>query len=462
MSMSVVTDYDRKRLKMFNNAYEEGVRILSQALDLDEKFSTPDKKKDALKLYNKAIEEFQKGLRCVPKAVPVGHGQELEKKVAAMRTHISGAQDRYRVIYNLVYPRQETSTTTSAKKTGLAALWASQAEQEILGCIVDSTSVNLSDIVGNDAAKQALDESVILPALNPSLFTGLRAPVKGILLFGPPGNGKTMLAKAVANEAHCTFFNISAATIMSKWVGEGEKMMRELFKTATSKQPSIIFIDEVDSMLCSRGEDENGASRRVKTEFLLQFDGVSSNPDDRVLVLGATNRPFDLDDGVLRRFPRRIFIDLPSAKAREKAIIKNFELSKTNLRLSSSQLQMIADKTNGYSFSDLTALCKEAAMGPIRGLSRTQVQRASEKNIRPIQYEDLVKAMEVVKPSSSQANQQKLLDFARDFAQRRKVLNSNWLSRGPSIGRVVFAECVQCLFIDKRKSTITPVVLWLS
>jgi len=418
--MSVVTDYDKKRLKMFLSSYEEGIKILTQALDVDEKFSSPDKKKEALKLYNKAIEEFQKGLRCVPKAVPVGHGQELEKKVTAMKTHIAGAQDRYRIIYNLVYPRQDSNTattTTSAKKTGLAALWTSQAEQEILGCIVDSTSVKLSDIVGNDAAKQALDESVILPALNPSIFTGLRAPVKGILLFGPPGNGKTMLAKAVANEANCTFFNISAATIMSKWVGEGEKMMRELFRIARAKQPSIIFIDEVDSMLCARGEDENGASRRVKTEFLLQFDGVSTNPDDRVLLLGATNRPFDLDDGVLRRFPRRIFIDLPNAQAREKAIIKNFEISRTKQQLSSSQLRIIAEKTSYYSFSDLTALCKEAAMGPIRGLSRSQLERASERSIRAVQYEDLVKAMEVVKPSTSQSNQQKLLEFARDFAQ---------------------------------------------
>uniref|UniRef100_A0AC34QI04 AAA+ ATPase domain-containing protein n=1 Tax=Panagrolaimus sp. JU765 TaxID=591449 RepID=A0AC34QI04_9BILA len=431
MAVAVVTDYDKKRLRMFNNSYDDGIKFLTQALDIDERYSSPEKKKEALKLYNKAIEEFQKGLRSVPKAVPVGQGQELEKKIQAMKTHTTAAQDRYRVIYDMVFPRQNSvdsvsnsvlmpssvQPSTSAKKTGLAALFSSQAEQEILGCIIDSTAVKLADIVGNDAAKQALDESVILPTLNPGLFSGLRAPVKGILLFGPPGNGKTMLAKAVASEARCTFFSISAATIMSKWVGEGEKMVRELFRIARAKQPSIIFIDEIDSMLSARGEEENGASRRVKTEFLLQFDGASSSPDDRVLVLGATNRPFDLDDGILRRFPRRIFIDLPNALARERAILKNFEYSKTSHRLNTSQLRIIAERTNGYSYSDLTALCKEAAMGPIRGLNRSQLEKLSSRNVRPVQYEDVAKALEIIKPSSSSKNHAKLLEFAENFAQ---------------------------------------------
>ncbi|VDP28383.1 unnamed protein product [Heligmosomoides polygyrus] len=252
----------------------------------------------------------------------------------------------------------------------------------LLDEMLDRTGVRLSDVAGCESAKEALEEAVILPVMNPKLFSGLRQPVKGILLFGPPGNGKTLLAKAVASESNQVFFNISAASLTSKWVGDAEKTIRSLFQIARNAQPAIIFIDEIDSILCDRSEKDTEVSRRMKTEFLIQFDGATSNPDDRILVIGATNRPYDLDDAVLRRFPKRILLDLPDESAR-------FTLLKTTLvkhnmyeGLDDYDLRRIAQQTEGYSNSDLVALCKEAAMVPVRSIDRKKLASCDESKLR--------------------------------------------------------------------------------
>ena len=185
----------------------------------------------------------------------------------------------------------------------------------------DGPGVTWNDIIGLQEVKQQLLENIIYPQLRPDMFTGLRAPTRGMLLYGPPGNGKTMIAKAVATECKSTFFNVSASSLMSKWVGDSERLMRHLFGLAAIYSPSIIFIDEIDSMLTSRSSTENEAARRVKTEFLVQLDGVGSS-QGRILVIGATNRPFDLDEAALRRMTKRIYIGLPDLAAREAQLNK--------------------------------------------------------------------------------------------------------------------------------------------
>lgn len=204
---------------------------------------------------------------------------------------------------------------------------SNEFEQKILQeLVVNNPNVPFSSVSGLETAKSALNEAVILPSKRPDLFTGLRKPPNGILLFGPPGTGKTLLAKAVATESDATFFSVSASSLTSKWMGESEKLIKALFELGRKMSPSVIFIDEIDSLLTSRKDGENEASRRLKTEFMVQMDGLNNNNDNNneienhLLVMGATNIPWELDDAVLRRFSKRILVPLPDKKCRDNLI----------------------------------------------------------------------------------------------------------------------------------------------
>uniref|UniRef100_A0A674IS81 Spastin n=1 Tax=Terrapene triunguis TaxID=2587831 RepID=A0A674IS81_9SAUR len=312
--------------------------------------------------------------------------------------------------------KPSTPTTAARKKKDMKIFRNvdSNLANLILNEIVDNgPAVKFDDIAGQELAKQALQEIVILPSLRPELFTGLRAPPRGLLLFGPPGNGKTMLAKAVAAESNATFFNISAASLTSKYVGEGEKLVRALFAVARELQPSIIFIDEVDSLLCERREGEHDASRRLKTEFLIEFDGVQSSGEDRILVMGATNRPQELDDAVLRRFTKRVYVSLPNEETRL-ILLKNL-LSKQGSPLTQKELAQLARMTDGYSGSDLTALAKDAALGPIRELKPEQVKNMSASEMRNIRLSDFTESLKKIKRSLSPQTLDAYIRWNKDF-----------------------------------------------
>jgi vacuolar protein-sorting-associated protein 4 len=241
---------------------------------------------------------------------------------------------------------------------------ASEMKRKMADTIVsDKPNVKWEDVAGLDAAKEALQEAVILPTRFPQLFEGKRTPWKGILLYGPPGTGKSYLAKATATEADATFFSLSAADLISKWMGESEKMVRTLFEQAREQKPSIIFIDEVDSIASSRGEGEQESSRRIKTEFMAQMDGVGKDVTG-VLVLGATNCPWDLDAAIRRRFERRIYIPLPDPHAR-KAMLQ-LSIGSTPTSLSEEQKDNIAQETDGFSGADISILVRQAIMEPVR------------------------------------------------------------------------------------------------
>ncbi|CAH1126610.1 unnamed protein product [Ceutorhynchus assimilis] len=277
-------------------------------------------------------------------------------------------------------------------------------DPKLANCILDEivvggAQVQWHDIVGQETAKQALQEMVILPSLRPELFTGLRTPARGLLLFGPPGNGKTLLARAVATECQATFFSISAASLTSKYVGDGEKLVRALFAIARELQPSIIFIDEVDSLLSERSNSEHEASRRLKTEFLVEFDGLPSNPDEKVLIMAATNRPQELDEAALRRFPKRVYVTLPNLDTRI-CLLKKL-LAKQGCSLTQSELRRLATLTEGYSASDLTALAKDAALGPIRELEPEQVKHLDPSAVRSITMADFLDSLKRIRRSVS-------------------------------------------------------------
>ena len=191
-------------------------------------------------------------------------------------------------------------------------------KSQLGGAIVtEKPNVKWDDVAGLEAAKAALKEAVIMPVKFPQFFTGKRKAWSGFLLYGPPGTGKSYLAKAVATEADSTFFSISSSDLVSKWMGESEKLVNNLFAMARERAPSIIFIDEIDALCGARGEGgESEASRRIKTEILVQMQGVGASDSGRVLVLAATNTPYQLDQAVRRRFDKRIYIPLPDEAAR--------------------------------------------------------------------------------------------------------------------------------------------------
>ena len=271
--------------------------------------------------------------------------------------------------------------------------------------------VTWDDIAGLEFAKNTIQEIVIWPMLRPDLFTGLRGPPKGLLLFGPPGTGKTLIGKCIASQSNAKFFNISASSLTSKWIGDGEKMVRALFGVARCVQPAVIFIDEIDSLLTQRSESEHESSRRLKTEFLVQLDGATALLQDRILVVGATNRPQELDEAARRRLVKRLYIPLPDAGAR-KHLILNLMKSQNN-DLSPEHIEQIVLKSDGFSGADMANLCRDAALGPIRGIRNIQDITASD--VRPVSMEDFVNALTHVRPSVSQNDLQVYVDWNRTY-----------------------------------------------
>jgi len=229
--------------------------------------------------------------------------------------------------------------------------------------VTENPNVKWDDIAGLERAKDVLKETLILPYKFPQLYVGKLKPWKGILLYGPPGTGKSFLAKAYATESQRTFFSMSSSDLITKWPNEPERLVRSLFEVAKASLPAIIFIDEIDFLDGNHRSDNNGHSRRMLTEFVVQMDNMHKWSIG-LSVLIATNKPWELNCPIRKRFEKRIYIPLPKKSARKK--IFKLHLGDTPSSLTEEDLEILAEYTEGYSGSDISSLVKDALMEPIR------------------------------------------------------------------------------------------------
>ena len=303
---------------------------------------------------------------------------------------------------------------------GLDKNLVQKIESEILQ---NGQNIKFGDIAGLKHAKSCVIETIVWPIQSPHLFTGMRSVPKGVLLFGPPGTGKTLVGKAIANEAGATFFAISASSLMSKWIGEGEKLVRVLFAVACYHEPAVVFLDEVDSLLTQRSSDENESSRRIKTEFLVQLDGAGSNQEARVVIVGATNRPEELDEAARRRFVKRLYIPLPDIDGRRE-LFRNLLGSDTRCVLTSEDAEQLVIKTKGFSGADIRSLCQDAAMGPMRELAISaggNLQGLRPDDVPAMELRHFESALKTVKATVSPDELTRYLDWNRQYGSDQNV-----------------------------------------
>ena len=351
------------------------------------KFDTQGSRGTAIQMYQKSIEALIKLTKLYPNE---SHTQLYIK-------HAKRYQERINQLQNTSDMPQDKQ---SDSQSGVVEIVKSSYEDVILQ---EKPNISWEEIVGNEDAKKALRESITFPSMRPDLFP-LGWP-RGILLYGPPGTGKTLLAAAVASDIDGHFMNVDASTIMSKWLGEAEQNVSKLFKSAKHMLDEegvvsvVIFIDEVDSLF-GRGSNtsDTGGESRVRNQFLKEMDSISDKGKNLALyIIGATNKPWSLDWPFLRRFQKRICVNLPSLDAR----VEMMEMYTSSLKVDESiKLSDIAKSLEGYSGSDIRDICQSVQLQVV---SKLFEMGSPTEDVQPdsITSEDIYEIMEKRKPSVS-------------------------------------------------------------
>jgi vacuolar protein-sorting-associated protein 4 len=394
---------------------DQGLKaLLTKAIELDQK----GMKKDACQEYLKASKILIKLSNSASLPSVKKHYFDRAQECVDRVRYLSGIKKKsHGPVDGLVAPPKVDVSTAEPVPTTKAEPELDEEEKRLREMISDTIiserpNIKMSEVAGLADAKQAIDDAILAPMKHPELFKGkARQPWRGILFYGPAGCGKTLVAKAVASEVNATFFNVSAANIVSKWLGESERLVMNLFELARKNQPAIIFIDELDSIGVSRSGDDVGGERRLKTQLLTELQGLASNEDERITLIGATNLPWELDFALRSRFEKKIHVPLPNREARAKI----FEIHMEDVEVSPSiEYDELADLTEGYSGRDISVVCREAAMEPIRDLQRSGRMDEEQEilDIRPVSRDDFLHAIENIRPATPPEDVKKYIDWA--------------------------------------------------
>lgn len=409
---TILQEYQSYYCAKFNKApkitktVKHPVKLLPQSNNNKETTASVNKRRSSLTVPSSATVKTPQQQQIQPETVVNDFQFEIRRLLCNGETIVTSTS---------ITENQNVPSKSLCDFEGYSCEWREIADVILKEIVPNNLGVTWDDCVGLQTSVELLKESVIYPSIYPELFSGLITPWKGVLLYGPPGTGKTLLSRAVACEGKTTFFNVTSSCFVNKWRGESEKMIKVLFDVARFYAPSTIFIDELDALACGHSDYQHDASRRFKSELLTQLDGILRE-DDKVFVLATTNKPWDLDAAILRRFEKRILVDSPNEKTRKE--IFRYYFFKNRNHFSDADLVTMSKISLDFSGSDIRIACKEACMRKLREV----VQKIGSRQIvvenlklEGPSLEDVIEAIESIRPVTNSRLQGKYLKWHDEF-----------------------------------------------